>query len=62
MGAKVCVACGKFAEPPFTFVEDSPGRVTGWVVCQGCLTAASGDDDLGKDAADFPAEFGGEGG
>jgi hypothetical protein len=59
MIVKVCIACGGFAEPPFTHVEDSRGRLTGSVVCESCLTAPAGgprDDD----AADSAADVGGE--
>jgi hypothetical protein len=59
MMVKVCIACGGFAEPPFTHIEDSRGRLTGAVVCESCLTAPAGglrDDD----ASDNTSNAGGE--
>jgi hypothetical protein len=59
MIVKVCIACGGFAEPPFTHVEDSRGRLTGAVVCEACLTAPTGGL-RGNEAADNAADAAGE--
>ena len=61
MGVKVCIACGGFAESPFTHIEDSHGRLTAAVVCEGCLTAPA-EPPLEEEPVDFPAELGGEDG
>ena len=50
-----CVACTGWCEPPFTYVEDAAGNLTGQVVCLACLAD-------GEELADTPAGLGGEGG
>ena len=52
-----CVACTGWCEPPFTFVEDAASEPTGQVVYLACLDGVPARDE----AADTPAELGGEG-